>query len=474
MREGVELFQECSMVRSRLHYRRSILFLTLSLMYHQVAGWNHHPQFFRRQNSKIFYSVSHPSMHLHIIPRVLSPRPHLKLQTFNNFLQDRPVNLLDPLPQPHQLTPYSTHFLPEPCYSTAIHPSFSLQSPATTLFLASLRALPIRLLSPFSPNIIATYHLISPTTEAYITPHSLMFSPEIPNHFFAGSHSMISTFDINRNGQGPLSRVHTTPSRRDRGSRRIKGACEMGMKGIVSALRMSCEGLLAAGTFSRWIGIYDGYGRGGTVGVFEVTGTDPEGTDSGSGITQVLWSSCGRYLCVVERSSDGISVYDVRGTGRRLSWLRERKARTNQRLDVDILGSEIWAGDTGGFVRIWTGLGMLEGDISPSREFKAHHGKNFFFSSFLCMVFGAGLTGEPSDAVSSTILHPCGTVLATCSGQRHSLPAPPLSSYEPKDGSESDDEDTSRSSRSSSSSPSTTASSLSVSSLDNSLNVWSL
>ncbi|MCJ1341977.1 hypothetical protein MMC31_000156 [Peltigera leucophlebia] len=373
------------------------------------------------------------------------------LRSFILFFQDRPVNLLDPLPQPHHLTPYSSHFLPEPCYSTAIHPSFSLQSPATTLFLASLRALPIRLLSPFSPNIVATYHLISPTTEAYITPHSLLFSPDIPNHFFAGSHSMVSTFDINRNGLGPLSRVHTTPSRRDRGSRGIKGGCEMGMKGIVSALRMSCEGLLAAGTFSRWIGLYDGYGRGGTMGVFEINGADPEGTDSGSGITQVLWSSCGRYLCVVERSSDGISVYDVRGTGRRLSWFRGRKARTNQRLGVDIFGNEIWAGGTDGFVRIWEGVGMLEGDISPSREVEAH-----------------------DDAVSSTILHPCGAVLATCSGQRHSLPVPPLSIYEPKDESESDDEDTSQSSRSLSSSPSTTASSLSVSRLDNSLNVWSL
>lgn len=285
---------------------------------------------------------------------------------------------------------------------------------------------------------------------------------------------MVSTFDISRNGLGPLSRVHTTPSRRDRGSRGIKGGCEMGMKGIVSALRMSCEGLLAAGTFSRWIGLYDGYGRGGTMGVFEINGADPEGTDSGSGITQVLWSSCGRYLCVVERSSDGISVYDVRGTGRRLSWFRGRKARTNQRLGVDIFGNEIWAGGTDGFVRIWEGVGMLEGDISPSREVEAHDGRFFPFSSLLGMGFGAGLIGASSDAVSSTILHPCGAVLATCSGRRHSLPVPPLSIYEPKDESESDDEDTSQSSRSLSSSPSTTASSLSVSRLDNSLNVWSL
>lgn len=284
---------------------------------------------------------------------------------------------------------------------------------------------------------------------------------------------MVSTFDINRNGQGPLSRVHTTPARRDRGSRWIKSGCEMGMKGIVSALRMSCEGLLAAGTFSRWIGLYDGYGRGGTIGVFEISGIDPDGTDSGSGITQVLWSSCGRYLCVVERSSDGISVYDVRGTGRRLSWFRGRKALTNQRLGVDILGSEIWAGGTDGLLRIWEGVGMLEGNISPIREFKAHDGNFNSFTSLLFMVFGAGLTDAPSDAISSTILHSCGAVLATCSGQRHSLPAP-LTNDEPKKDIERGAEHTSQSSRSLSSGPSATASSPPIPKLDNSLNVWSL
>lgn len=84
----------------------------------------------------------------------------------------------------------------------------------------------------------------------------------------------------------------------------------------------------------------------------------------------------------------------------------------------------------------------------------------------------SGLTDAPSDAVSSITLHPYGTVLATCSGQRHSLLAPPLTNDEPKDEIESGAEDTSQ--LSSSSSPSTTASSLLVPKLDNSLNVWSL
>lgn len=148
------------------------------------------------------------------------------------------------------------------------------------------------------------------------------------------------------------------------------------MKGIVSGLAISCEGLLAAGTFSRWIGLYDGHGRGGVTGIFRVEGGGVEGedADSGNGITQLLWSSCGRYLCVVERESNGIGVWDVRGTGRRLSWLQGRMAQTQQRLGVDILGSEIWAGGKDGMVRVWEGVGAVEGNVSPTGQFHAHDG----------------------------------------------------------------------------------------------------
>ncbi len=165
------------------------------------------------------------------------------------------------------------------------------------------------------------------------------------------------------------------------------------MKGIVSALGMSCEGLLAAGTFSRCIGLYDGYGRGGTVGIFEVKGNiiaEAEAGDGGSGVTQVIWSSCGRYLCVVERNSDGISVWDVRGTGRRLSWFCGRKGLTNQRLGVDIIDNELWAGGTDGVVRGWDGIGLAEGNVVPAWEFRAHEGMFLEYGLFQApCAFGA-------------------------------------------------------------------------------------
>lgn len=300
-----------------------------------------------------------------------------------------PPDLLTP-PHPKYFKPYTTYTYPEPVYASTFHPSYALFSPSSCLILASLRFLPVRLLSPFAPGILSSYPLVSPTTEAYITPHSLLFNPAETNQFFAGSDSCISLFDISRNGEGPISTMRTTASRRNH------SATGQDMKGIISTLAMSSDGVLAAGTFNRWIGLYDGHGSGNTMAVFPLTAdSEPEG-EKGQGITQVLWSACSRYLCVVERGSDGIGVWDIRGTGKRLAWLRGRKARTQQRLSVDVMGGEVWAGGTDGVVRMWEGLGSKEGALNPVWQFRAH-----------------------DDAVSSAALHPTGSVLATCSGQRH-------------------------------------------------------
>lgn len=149
-----------------------------------------------------------------------------------------------------------------------------------------------------------------------------------------------------------------------------------GIKGIVSALGMSSEGILAAGTFSRWVGLYDGYGRGGPLGAFEIKGgTLDEEEASGTGITQVLWSGDGRYLAVAERCSDGIGVWDIRGTGKRLAWLRGRNAKTNQRLGIEVFRGEVWAGGVDGKVRVWEELGLKEGTLDAQWEFKAHDGE---------------------------------------------------------------------------------------------------
>ena len=170
-----------------------------------------------------------------------------------------------------------------------------------------------------------------------------------------------------------MTRMPTIPSRR----KKIVGGA-VGMKGCVSAMGMSeSAGVLAAGTFGRWVGLYDGNGRGGTVGVFSISG-DRENEDGdeyvGGGITQTMWSACGRYLYVVERVSDGVLVFDVRVLGRRVAWLKGRNARTQQRLGAEVRGREIWAGGTDGVVRVWEDVGESEGALGPCWEFRAHDG----------------------------------------------------------------------------------------------------
>lgn len=207
---------------------------------------------------------------------------------------------------------------------------------------------------------------------------------------------MIALFDIARTGEGPSVKMPTIPSKRHK----MKGG-GVGMRGIVSALSVQgADGLLAAGTWTRWVGLYDMEGVGGTVANWSVAeAADEHAKIGGAGLTQTLWSACGRYLYVVERKSNGVLVYDVRVMGKLVAWLEGRQALTNQRIGVDVYegqeGMELWAGGTDGMVRVWEGVGKSEGALERSWDWKAH-----------------------DDPVSSTILHNSGTVIATCSGQR--------------------------------------------------------
>ena len=157
----------------------------------------------------------------------------------------------------------------------------------------------------------------------------------------------------------------------------------MGMRGLVSALSASPgsgnNSLLAAGTWTRWVGLYDAAGMGGTVATWGIgEAADGVAGIGGGGVTQTGWSNCGRYLYVAERKSNGVLVFDVRVMGKLVCWLEGREADTNQRLGVDSFeggsGMELWAGGTDGVVRVWEGVGMVEGGVTRTWEWKAHDG----------------------------------------------------------------------------------------------------
>ncbi|KAI6247329.1 Guanine nucleotide-binding protein negative regulator 1 [Erysiphe necator] len=305
-----------------------------------------------------------------------------------------------------RLTPYTRHKNPAPVNCLLAFPLFDLSSPSTTLYLSTPNGFPIRMLNALSPSpvIVSSYNLISETTESYITPASKAFLSF--SQFFTGSDSLIALFDLSNNGSAPILRLPTIPSKRHR----MKGG-GVGMRGIVSsmAIQTGQNETLAAGTWTRWVGLYDAAGLGGTIANWSVAkAADEVASIGGSGISQVIWSQCGRYLCVAERMSNGLMIFDVRVTGRLLAWLKGRKASTNQRLAVDLFqtksGIEVWAGGTDGVVRVWENIGSKSGALERDWEWQAHE-----------------------DPVTSTAVHSSGTVVATCSGQKS------LSAFESSD-----------------------------------------
>ena len=250
------------------------------------------------------------------------------------------------------------------------HPDFNLQDSGTMLVLSSVRDHPIRLSSAFTTDLIASYPLVNSMTEEYITPHSLVFHPK-GGSFVAGSDSRLSFFDLSRPGEIPVSSLST--------KNRFNPAASQ--SGIVSALAMEPNrNLLAAGTFARSLGLYEASGQGECIAAFSLRDNEADKHIGGTGITQVQWSSCGNYLYVAERNSDGIMVFDIRKTCQLLSWLEGRNAGTNQRLGMDIAqglsgSQEVWAGGVDGKLRMWKDAQTQEGPLKPLGELDVRSGK---------------------------------------------------------------------------------------------------
>jgi hypothetical protein len=181
------------------------------------------------------------------------------------------------------------------------------------------------------------------------------------------------------------------------------------MKGLITALALTPDagatgtGVLAAGTYSRQVGLYSDDGLGDTIGVFAL----PE-EEEGGGVTQLLWSKDGRYLYIIERRSSKILVYDIRVTGRMVQSFEGRNARTNQRLGVDVAmglpGGEVVGGGVDGGVRVWEAGHGKEGSEEEGRGGKVGE--------------AVGWWKAHNDVVTSAVVHPFGSVMATCSGSR--------------------------------------------------------
>ncbi|KAI1382407.1 hypothetical protein F4677DRAFT_25251 [Hypoxylon crocopeplum] len=316
-----------------------------------------------------------------------------------------PQDLLSPTAsRPLKLTPQTTIQLPEPSNVLAGAPYFQLAEPWTQQLLVSSRDHPIQLFylsSSPSPSPASCYPLTKARSETFLTATSLVW-PSPGSHFIAGSRNMLAKFDISRTGEEPVVRVKTIPS-----ERHLSKGNGVGMRGTVSCLGAQPPpdaGLVAAGTWTRWVGLYDfaQAGAAACVATWSVAhAATREARVGGDGLTQTIWSPCGRYLLVGERKSTGILVYDVRVEGRLLGWVAGREALGNQRIGCDVFpgqegsgGFEVWSGTTDGAVKVWEGVGSREGAHAPEWSWAA----------------------AERSTIGSTCVHQSGTVVATCSG----------------------------------------------------------
>lgn len=317
-------------------------------------------------------------------------------QRTNSDVRARPEDVSES--RPGTVRPANSIASAEPLYAVDTWPGFEIDDRNTTLILASQRQLPIRLsnaLSTSPRSTIAQYPFIFKETEAFITPLSLKFTHN-GSHFLAGGHSRLGFFDVSRPYQDPVEIINTGPARRKR-------AQPGTIKGLVSALSMTSGGLLAVGMYTRRIGIYQ-TGQRAAVTTFDLQGhekSDDGCTDvGGSGVSQCSWSPCERYLYLAERNSDGLLVYDIRMTGRRIGILTGRKGRTFQRMAFEVDGQEdnheVWAGGTDGHVRVWVRPHLHLGVIEPDRAWLAHN-----------------------DTITSTTRRPHREIVATSAGSRH-------------------------------------------------------
>ena len=294
-----------------------------------------------------------------------------------------------------QLKPWAKFGTADPIWAFSINPWFDADDVNTTTVLVSRRDQYISLHNalwgtsrhyedeqPTGPvdisNKLASYKLIDHLTEAVLAPLSLAYSRD-GNYFYAGHQNRINIFDLNHTND-PIVRIPTIPS----ANTNLKGGGR-GFKGHITALSVSQSltfhdaGIIAAGSRTRYVGLYDGVG-GEEITHFALPGKSngytardsPRNELSGDGVTSLKWSPDGTYLYIAERNSDSILIYDARKFSLALGHCAGRAALTNQKLGFDLYtatstygsaSQEVWAGGTDGKIRVWMNPHLREGRI---------------------------------------------------------------------------------------------------------------
>ena len=247
-------------------------------------------------------------------------------------------------------------------------------------------------------KVRASYPIVD-HRERFVAPHSLCFSSD-GSKIICGSTSLITVFSLSLPGTVYAS-FQTASSRRD--------ASNTAQKGIISAMAINPDysHVLATGTFQGSIGLYADEGQGEVISVFSA--------HEQTGITQVEWSSCGRYLFVASRRSNIIEVWDIRDYRRSLTSFTGREAMTNQRLGLSKTfdGSRMVSGGIDGVVKTWDMNFTLDPRPESVSSWKAHQGR-------ACSILSYLPTNTSEAPIGTAACHPSYSLIATCGGSRAS------------------------------------------------------
>ncbi|EGG00589.1 uncharacterized protein MELLADRAFT_93156 [Melampsora larici-populina 98AG31] len=244
--------------------------------------------------------------------------------------------------------------------STCWFPHSRSDDPARYCFATAVKDHPIHLLDATDGRLRASYPLVD-HRERMVAPHSMLFSQ-----------------DGTRPGC-PGERYKTSPTRRSRD----------GQKGIISTLAAdpTSTGLLAAGSFSGQIGIYDTLAS-------ELSPQMVFHSAEHTGITQVKFHLLNeRVLFTASRRSNSIKCWDLRYAAACFHTFH-RPGHTNQRLsfDIDYSGLNLATGAQDGKIRVYR-LDNL--DAEPALKMTLH-----------------------SDVIGSVAFNPAGCSIVSCSGSR--------------------------------------------------------
>lgn len=260
--------------------------------------------------------------------------------------------------------------------STCWFPHSRSDDPARYCFATAVKDHPVHLLDATDGRLRASYPLVD-HRERMVAPHSMLFSQD-GTSLYASHEGAIEIFDISRPGC-PGERYKTSPKRRSRD----------GLKGIISTLASdpTRTGLLAAGSFSGQIGIYDTLAS-------ELSPQMIFHSTEHTGITQVKFHLLNeRVLFTASRRSNSIKCWDLRYAAACFHTFH-RPGHTNQRLsfDIDYSGLNLATGAQDRKIRVYR-LDNL--DAEPALKLPLH-----------------------SDVIGSVAFNPAGCSIVSCSGSR--------------------------------------------------------